>query len=191
MRSFPISPVLNYWEKRSGTTRRISQRIAPPQNCLRGPARRKIAAGKILLDSTSGNTGIAYACSAALGFPVTPLRARECVRRNEKAFYRLTARISSIPIRVKARMRDQECKYCLRARPRSYFICDQYSNDANWRAHYLTTANEIWRQTEGPHHHFVAMLGTTGTFVGTTRRLEGIESAGALHLAAPIPRSTH
>jgi cysteine synthase B len=53
-----------------------------------------------------------------------------------------------------------------------YFYADQYSNDMNWRAHYEGTANEIWRQTQGRITHFVAMLGTTGTFVGTTRRLK-------------------
>src|SRR6202042_1828428 len=56
--------------------------------------------------------------------------------------------------------------------PDLYFYADQYSNDANWRAHYEGTANEIWQQTEGRVTHFVAMLGTTGTFVGTTRRLK-------------------
>src|SRR5260221_9111193 len=56
--------------------------------------------------------------------------------------------------------------------PDLYFYADQYSNDANWRAHYETTANEIWQQTEGRITHFVAMLGTSGTFVGTTRRLK-------------------
>jgi len=58
------------------------------------------------------------------------------------------------------------------AHPDLYFYADQYSNDANWRAHYLTTANEIWEQTAGQVTHFVSMLGTTGTFVGTTRRLK-------------------
>ncbi|HXB99676.1 MAG TPA: pyridoxal-phosphate dependent enzyme, partial [Terriglobales bacterium] len=56
--------------------------------------------------------------------------------------------------------------------PDLYFYADQYSNDANWRAHYETTANEIWQQTQGSITHFVAMLGTTGTFVGVTRRLK-------------------
>jgi len=57
------------------------------------------------------------------------------------------------------------------AEPEKYFYADQYSNDANWQAHYCCTANEIWRQTRGQLTHFVAMLGTSGTFVGTTRRL--------------------
>jgi S-sulfo-L-cysteine synthase (O-acetyl-L-serine-dependent) len=56
--------------------------------------------------------------------------------------------------------------------PDKYFYADQYSNDANWKAHYLTTANEIWQQTQGQITHFVSMLGTSGTFVGTTRRLK-------------------
>src|SRR5207244_1327490 len=55
--------------------------------------------------------------------------------------------------------------------PDKYFYADQYSNDANWRAHYHGTANEIWQQTQGRITHFVSMLGTSGTFVGTTRRL--------------------
>jgi len=58
-----------------------------------------------------------------------------------------------------------------------YFYADQYSNDANWKAHYNTTANEIWHQTQGRLTHFVAMLGTSGTFVGTTRRLKELNPA--------------
>src|SRR5262249_58806457 len=58
-----------------------------------------------------------------------------------------------------------------------YFYADQYSNDANWRAHFRTTANEIWQQTEGRVTHFVSMLGTSGTFVGTTRRLKELNPA--------------
>ena len=56
--------------------------------------------------------------------------------------------------------------------PDKYFYANQYSNDANWRAHYHGTANEIWQQTEGRVTHFVSMMGTSGTFVGTTRRLK-------------------
>jgi S-sulfo-L-cysteine synthase (O-acetyl-L-serine-dependent) len=56
--------------------------------------------------------------------------------------------------------------------PDQYFYADQYSNEANWKAHYLTTANEIWQQTQGRVTHFVSMLGTSGTFVGTARRLK-------------------
>ena len=61
--------------------------------------------------------------------------------------------------------------------PGKYFYADQYSNDANWQAHYHGTANEIWQQTEGRVTHFVSMMGTSGTFVGTTRRLKELNPA--------------
>ncbi len=61
--------------------------------------------------------------------------------------------------------------------PDQYFYADQYSNEANWKAHYHGTANEIWQQTQGRITHFVAMLGTSGTFVGTTRRLKELNPA--------------
>jgi S-sulfo-L-cysteine synthase (O-acetyl-L-serine-dependent) len=63
------------------------------------------------------------------------------------------------------------------AEPDRYFYADQYGNDQNWKAHYRTTANEIWRQTEGQVTHFVAGLGTSGTFMGTTRRLRELNPA--------------
>jgi len=63
------------------------------------------------------------------------------------------------------------------ANPEKYFYPDQYSNPANWQAHYRTTANEIWQQTSGRITHFVAALGTSGTFVGTTRRLKELNPA--------------
>jgi len=65
----------------------------------------------------------------------------------------------------------------VKADPEKYFYPDQYSNPANWQAHYRTTANEIWQQTGGRITHFVAGLGTSGTFVGTTRRLKELNPA--------------
>lgn len=133
----------------------------------------KLAPGKILLDSTSGNTGIAYAMlGAALGFPVTlcvPENVSEERKRILQAYganiiYTDSGEGSDGAIRIARQLAEQH--------PDLYFYADQYSNDANWRAHYLTTANEIWEQTEGRITHFVSMLGTTGTFVGTTRRLK-------------------
>jgi cysteine synthase B len=64
-----------------------------------------------------------------------------------------------------------------RNHPDQYFYADQYSNEANWKAHYHGTANEIWQQTQGRVTHFVSMLGTSGTFVGTTRRLKELNPA--------------
>ena len=133
----------------------------------------KLAPGKILLDSTSGNTGIAYAMlGAALGFPVTlcvpenvsPERKRILQAYGANIIYTDPAEGSDGAIKMARQFAERH--------PDLYFYADQYSNDANWRAHYETTANEIWQQTEGRVTHFVAMLGTTGTFVGTTRRLK-------------------
>jgi len=129
--------------------------------------------GKILLDSTSGNTGIAYAMlGAAQGFPVTLCmptnvsveRKRILSAYGAKIVYTDPGEGSDGAIRVARELAAEH--------PEKYFYADQYSNDANWQAHYHGTANEIWQQTEGRITHFVAMLGTSGTFVGTTRRLK-------------------
>jgi cysteine synthase B len=129
--------------------------------------------GKILLDATSGNTGIAYAMlGAAEGFPVTLCMPQNVSAERKKILSVYGANIiytdpgdgSDGAIRM---ARELAARH-----PDSYFYADQYSNDANWLAHYHGTANEIWQQTEGRITHFVAMLGTSGTFMGTTRRLK-------------------
>jgi cysteine synthase B len=132
----------------------------------------QFASGKILLDATSGNTGIAYAMlGAAQGFPVTLCMPQNVSAERKKILSVYGANIlytdpgegSDGAIRL---ARELAAKH-----PDLYFYADQYSNDANWLAHYHGTANEIWQQTEGRVTHFVSMLGTSGTFVGTTRRL--------------------
>ncbi|MDE3105479.1 MAG: cysteine synthase family protein [Acidobacteriota bacterium] len=129
--------------------------------------------GRILLDATSGNTGIAYAMlGAALRFPVTlcmPSNVSEERKRYLRAYganvvWTNPADGSDGAIR--------KARELIAAEPERYFYADQYSNDANWMAHYRTTGNEIWEQTEGRVTHFVAALGTSGTFMGTTRRLK-------------------
>ena len=129
--------------------------------------------GKILLDSTSGNTGIAYAMiGAAQRFPVT-LCMPENVSIERKRI--LQAYGANIVYTDPAEGSDGAIRYARElyaSDPEKYFYADQYSNDANWRAHYIGTANEIWQQTQGRVTHFVSMLGTSGTFVGTTRRLK-------------------
>ena len=133
----------------------------------------KFGPGKILLDSTSGNTGIAYAMiGAAQGFPVT-LCMPENVSIERKRI--LQAYGANIIYTDPAEGSDGAIRYAREVYagdPAKYFYADQYSNDANWRAHYIGTANEIWQQTQGRVTHFVSMLGTSGTFVGTTRRLK-------------------
>jgi len=125
-----------------------------------------------LLDATSGNTGIAYAMlGAALGFPVTlcmpsnvsPERKRYLAAYGAQILWTDPADGSDGAIR--------KARALAAAEGDRYYYADQYSNDENWRAHYRTTANEIWEQTEGQITHFVAGLGTSGTFMGTTRRL--------------------
>jgi cysteine synthase B len=128
--------------------------------------------GKTLLDSTSGNTGIAYAMlGAAEGFPVTLCMPENVSRERKQILQGYGANIlytdpadgSDGAIRL---ARELAAKH-----PDQYFYADQYSNPANWQAHYHSTAIEIWQQTQGRITHFVSMLGTSGTFVGTTRRL--------------------
>jgi len=129
--------------------------------------------GKILLDATSGNTGIAYAMlGAAEKFPVTLCMPTNVSVERKQILSAYGANIlytdpgegSDGAIRM---ARELAAKH-----PDLYFYADQYSNDANWLAHYHGTANEIWQQTEGRITHFAAMLGTSGTFMGTTRRLK-------------------
>jgi cysteine synthase B len=134
----------------------------------------ELRAGKTLLDSTSGNTGIAYAMlGAAYGIPVTlcmpsnvSLERKQILRAyGAKIIYTDPGEGSDGAIRKVREMAASS--------PELYYYADQYSNEANWRAHYTNgTADEIWRQTEGRVTHFVAMLGTSGTFVGTSRRLK-------------------
>jgi cysteine synthase B len=134
--------------------------------------------GKILLDATSGNTGIAYAMlGAAEGFPVTLCMPENVSRERKQILHGYGANIlytdpadgSDGAIRM---ARELAAKH-----PDQYFYADQYSNEANWKAHYHSTANEIWQQTQGRITHFVSMMGTSGTFVGTTRRLKELNPA--------------
>ena len=129
--------------------------------------------GMILLDSTSGNMGIAYAVlGAAKGYRVQltlPEHAspeRVAILRAHGAELTFTDPLEgSDGAIVEARRLAAEA-------PDSVYYANQYDNPANWQAHYFTTANEIWEQTGGRITHFVAGLGTSGTFVGTTRRLK-------------------
>ena len=145
-----------------------------------GEARRTgaLRTGMSLLDATSGNTGIAYAMlGAAEGFPVTlcvpenasPERKRMLEAYGARVVYTDPGEGMDGAIRAARQLR---ARY-----PERYFYADQYSNDANWLAHYRTTAEEIWSQTEGRVTHFVAVLGTSGTFVGTSRRLKELKPA--------------
>ena len=129
--------------------------------------------GRHLLDATSGNTGIAYAMlGSALGFPVTL-----CVPSNvsEERKNILDAYGAHVIWTDPADGSDgaiRKARAMAASHPDRYMYADQYGNEQNWKAHYRGTANEIWKQTEGQVTHFVAGLGTSGTFMGTTRRLK-------------------
>jgi S-sulfo-L-cysteine synthase (O-acetyl-L-serine-dependent) len=138
----------------------------------------KFASSKTLLDSTSGNTGIAYAMiGAAEGFPVTLCMPENVSVERKRILFAYGANI----IYTDAADGSDGAIYAARElyarEPEKYFYADQYSNDANWQAHYHGTANEIWQQTEGRITHFVSMMGTSGTFMGTARRLKELNPA--------------
>jgi len=133
----------------------------------------KLTSGKTLLDSTSGNTGIAYAMiAAAQGFPVTLCMPENVSVERKRILQAYGANIIYTDPADGSDGAIRKARELVAARPDLYFYADQYSNDANWQAHYHGTANEIWQQTEGRITHFVAMLGTSGTFMGTARRLK-------------------
>jgi cysteine synthase B len=133
----------------------------------------KLVAGKTLLDSTSGNTGIAYAMlGAAQGFPVTLCLPSNVSPERKRMLHAYGAEMIFTDPGEGSDGAIRKARELASAAPDKYFYADQYSNDANWRAHYYTTANEIWHQTEGRITHFVAVLGTSGTFIGAARRLK-------------------
>ncbi len=133
----------------------------------------QLAPGKVLLDSTSGNTGIAYAMiGAAKGFPVTLCMPENVSVERKRILGAYGATIVYTDPGEGSDGAIRKAQEMHAAQPDRYFYADQYSNEANWRAHYHGTAEEIWPQTEGRITHFVAMLGTSGTFVGTSRRLK-------------------
>jgi len=133
----------------------------------------KLAPGKMLLDSTSGNTGIAYAMiGAALGFSVTLCMPANVSVERKRILSAYGANIIYTDPGEGSDGALRQARAMIAAEPDKYFYADQYCNPANWQAHYQTTANEIWQQTHGRVTHFVAMLGTSGTFGGTSRRLK-------------------
>jgi cysteine synthase B len=145
---------------------------------LEGEASGRLTPGKILLDATSGNTGIAYAMIGAikgirvrLAMPenVTPERKRILAAYGAELVQTSGREGSDGAIRMAKKLYAEQ--------PELYFYPDQYGNPANWQAHYKTTAVEIFEQSEGRITHFVAGLGTSGTFVGTSRRLRELNPA--------------
>jgi cysteine synthase B len=153
---------------------------------LEGIARGKLAPGKTIIDATSGNTGIAYSMmGAALGFPVKvflPANAsaeRKGIMRQYGAQIVETSPLEGSDGAFLAAGEEA------RAHPEKYFYPNQYNNDANWQAHYQGTAPEIWEQTAGKLTHFICGMGTSGTFMGTARRLKELNPAIAVIAVQP------
>jgi len=139
----------------------------------------RLGEGKTLLDSTSGNTGIAYAMlGAAYSIPVTLCMPSNVSTERKRILKAYGAQIVYTDPGDGSDGAIRKARELAAQNPEHYYYADQYSNDANWRAHYLHgTADEIWRQTEGRVTHFVSMLGTSGTFIGTSRRLKELNGA--------------
>jgi S-sulfo-L-cysteine synthase (O-acetyl-L-serine-dependent) len=143
-----------------------------------GLASGDLRAGKTIIDATSGNTGIAYAMIAAsLGYPVKLCLPDSASIERKRILNAFGAELVITPGDAGTDGAIRQVKEIVAREPEKYFYPDQYGNPANWQAHYRGTANEIWQQTRGRITHFVAGLGTSGTFVGTTRRLKELNPA--------------
>ncbi len=164
--------------------------------------------GQTLLDATSGNTGIAYAMiGAAQGFPVALCVPANVSPERKRILASYGASIVTTDPGEGSDGAIRKARELAAAEPERWFYADQYSNDANWRAHYHGTAEEIWRQTGGRLTHFAAVLGTSGTFTGTSRRLKELDSTiqcvslqpdspfhgieGAKHMATALVPAIH
>ncbi len=151
-----------------------------------GERRGLLRPGMRIADATSGNTGIAYATIAAvLGYGVTLAMPANATPERVRTLRALGAELILTEAAEGMDLAISTIRELVARGPGRYFYPDQYSNPANPLAHYETTGPEIWRQTAGRVTHFVAALGTSGTFMGTTRRLR--ELAPGLQAIAVQP----
>ena len=145
---------------------------------LEGERSGHLRPGKIILDATSGNTGIAYAMiGAARGYKVRLCLPRNVTPERKKILSAYGAEIVYTPPAEQSDGAIRVVKQMYAENPDLYFYPDQYGNDANWQAHFKTTGPEIWQQTDGRVTHFVAGLGTTGTMMGVGRYLHSVNPA--------------
>ena len=141
-------------------------------------ARGLLVPGKTLLDATSGNTGIAFAMlGAALGFPVQLCMPTNVSAERKRILRAYGAQVDWTDPDQGSDGAIRRARELAESEPERFYYADQYSNPSNWRAHYDATAMEIWEQTGGQLTHFIAGLGTSGTFTGTTRRLKEFDPA--------------
>lgn len=134
--------------------------------------------GMTILDATSGNTGIAYAMiGATRGYPVTLCLPRNAGPQRKRILHSFGVKVIETDPLQSTDGAQVIAREMFEKEPDKYFYPDQYNSKANWRAHYESTAPEIWEQTEGRITHFIAGLGTSGTFVGVARRLKEFNPA--------------
>jgi cysteine synthase B len=145
---------------------------------LDGERSGKLTKDRVIIDATSGNTGIAYAMiGAALGYRVKLAVPSNVSMERRQILQAFGADVIYTDPLEGTDGAQRRVKKLVEERPDDYFYPDQYNNPANWQAHYRTTAVEMFDQTMGEITHFVAGLGTTGTFVGTSRRLKELNPA--------------
>jgi S-sulfo-L-cysteine synthase (O-acetyl-L-serine-dependent) len=133
----------------------------------------RLTRDRVILDSTSGNTGIAYAMiGAAKGYRVRLVMPSNVSAERRHMITAFGAEIEDSDPLEGSDGAIRLVRSIYADNPDAYFMPDQYNNDANWRAHYDGTGAEIWKQTRGTVTHFVAALGTSGTFMGVARRLK-------------------
>lgn len=150
----------------------------------------ELTGDKTILDATSGNTGIAYAMiGAARGYEVALALPKNASAERKRILTLYGARIIETDPMSGTDGAQIKAKELAAEFPERFFYPDQYNNENNWKAHYETTALEVWDQTDGRITHFLAGLGTTGTFIGTSRRLKEFDSkvqAISMQPASPL-----
>jgi cysteine synthase B len=155
---------------------------------LGGKAAGKLTPDKVLLDATSGNTGIAYAMiGAIMGIKVLLAMPENISLERRRILEAYGAELILTSSREGADGAIRMARKLYTESPETYFYPDQYSNPANWQAHYQSTGMEIYHQTDGHITHLVAGMGTSGTFTGCGRRLKELNSA--VHLVQMQPDS--
>lgn len=141
-----------------------------------GIADGRLVPGRRILEATSGNTGIALAwIGAALGYGVTLCMPENAGAGRKRVLAALGAEVVLTDPQESTDGSIREARRWVAADPERWAYLDQYSNPANWRAHFFGTAEEIWRQTSGRLTHLVAGIGTSGTLVGISRRLKQLD----------------
>src|SRR3954469_6600394 len=145
---------------------------------LDGERRGLLTKDKVIIDATSGNTGIAYAMIAAeRGYRVTLALPRNASPERKQSLQAYGAQLILTDPQESTDGAQRMVRRLVDDNPQNFFYPDQYNNDANWRAHYESTGPEIWRQTDEQITHFVAGMGTSGTFMGVSRRLKDYNSS--------------